>query len=91
MLFNPRSLANRRPTPGIEFVTTSDTTIGLSVITKATQERIAIYQRIACDSPSTPSPTDMVVGIRVLLNPEVFQGSFPATFRGSGIVAGLRR
>lgn len=87
----PSSLGNRRPTPGIEFVTTSDTVVALSVITKANQERVAIYQRIACDVPSTPSPTDMVVGARVLLNPEVFQGSFPALFRGSGIVAGLRR
>lgn len=85
------ALGDRRPTPAVEFVTTSDTVIGLSVITKANEERVAIYQRIACDAPSTPSTTDMLVGRRVLLNPEVFQGSFPSTFRDSGRIAGLRR
>ncbi|MGV0029285.1 hypothetical protein [Phormidesmis priestleyi] len=86
----PSSLGSRRPTPIIEFVTTSDTVIGLSVIATANQERVAITQRIACDVPSTPSPTDMVVGARILLNPEVVGTNAPITFKGSGIVSGLR-
>ncbi|MCY7272481.1 MAG: hypothetical protein LH702_01715 [Phormidesmis sp. CAN_BIN44] len=87
----PTSLGTRRPTPAVEFVTNSDAVIALNVITKFTQERVAVYQRIACDAPSTPSTTDMVVGARVPLNPEVYQNNFPVSFRPSGIVAGLRR
>lgn len=86
----PSSLGSRRPTPIIEFMTTSDTAIGSSVIATANQERVAITQRIACDVPSTPSPTDMVVGARILLNPEVVGTNAPITFKGAGIVSGLR-
>ena len=86
----PSSLGGRRPTPIIEFVTTSDTVVGSSVMATANQERVAITQRIACDVPSTPSPTDMVVGARILLNPEVVGTNAPISFKGSGIVSGLR-
>ncbi|MBG1269028.1 hypothetical protein [Nostoc sp. WHI] len=62
----------------------------MSVITTANQERVAIYQRIACDAPLTPSTTDMIAGARVLLNPEVFGASYPAIYKGGGIVSGLK-
>jgi len=86
----PASLATLRPTPIVEFVTPSNAVIGLSVITKANLETVLIAQRIVCDAPSTPSPTDMIVGSRQLLNPEVLASRFTVSFRGAGRVSGLR-
>jgi hypothetical protein len=87
----PSSLGDRRPTPIVEFSTPADASIGLSVVTTATKDRVGVFQRIACDAESTPSPTDMVLGRRQALNPEVFTGAFPIIYEPAGQVAGLRR
>jgi hypothetical protein len=84
-------LGGTRPTPAVFFLTPSDAVIVASVITTANTDRVAIYQRIACDAPSTPSTTDMTMGAAVLLNPTVYQGSFPPFVIPRGSVAGLRQ
>lgn len=58
----PSTLGTRRPTPAVELITPSDSVVGLSVITSANQERVAIYQRIVCDAPLTASTTDQYLG-----------------------------
>ena len=68
----------------------SDAVVGPTTISTATKDRVAIYQRIACDAPNTPSRTDMKMGAPVLLNPSVYSGSFPPITRPAGITAGLR-
>lgn len=85
------TLETRCPTPAVEFVTDLDAVIALNVVTKFAQERVAVYQRMACDAPSTPSTTDVVVGAHVPLNPEVYQTNFPVSFQPSGTIARLRR
>jgi hypothetical protein len=86
----PSTLGKRRPTPAIEFDTPADASIGLSVITAATRDRVAVNQRIACDAQSTPSPTDMMLGSRQTLNPEVYTSSVaPNVFQPAGRAAGL--
>jgi hypothetical protein len=86
------SLGTHRPTPSVEFDTPADASIGLSVITTATKDRVAVHQRIACDAQSTPSPTDMILGSRQTLNPEVYTSSVaPNVFPPAGRAAGLRR
>ncbi|NDJ15793.1 hypothetical protein [Myxacorys almedinensis] len=86
----PIALGGLRPTPVVFFLTPSNATIAASVIITATNDRVAVYQRIACDAPSTPSTTDMIMGSAVLLNSQVYAGSFPPFVIPSGRVAGLR-
>jgi hypothetical protein len=86
----PISLGSRRPTPIVEFSTPADASIGLNVITTATKDRVGVFHRVACDAESTPSPTDMILGARQALNPEIFTGAYPIVYEPAGSVAGLR-
>lgn len=88
---SPITLGGLRPTPVVFLLTPSDATVAASVISTGFNDRVAVYQRIACDAPSTPNTTDMIMGEAVLLKPEVYAGSFPPFVIPSGRVAGLRR
>lgn len=87
----PITLGGLCPTPVGFFLTLSDATVAASVITIGTNDRVAVCQRIASNAPSTPSTTDMIMGEAVLLNSQVYAGSFPPFVIPSGRVAGLRR
>ena len=61
------------PIPALFYLTPSSTRIGNDVIQRATAERVAIFQHIACDNPGgTLGTNDTVMGRGIPLNPQVY-------------------
>lgn len=84
------TLGQFRPTPRLNFQTPSDAPVAPSVIATANRSRVAVWQQVACDVPSTSSPTDMIMGKTVLLNFGPYSGSAPPSTVLPFRVAGLR-